>query len=193
MRSSLSTALSSHERRRGTAHHDDVDRSAYAAGQTLASIANDPRLSSGGGAAGGLFGAFGLGLGGGGHDALPSADEPPPPIDASKYPPVSLADVQDYLNVVSGAYGRFLKDRADLEALGAARGGGGEERPREAGADGDGGGEGGSGGEVAVAGGSGGGDGSGSGGGGAQQGEAILAALAAVPAPYFADDFEDNW
>lgn len=122
MSSSISQALSSHTKRRGTTH-DDIDRSVYTVGQTLVSIVNDPRTA--GQPQGGSW------FFGGGGDA-PQADAPPPPIDASRYPPVTLQDLGDYLKVVRGTYERFVRDRASLEAFdqarpgrGSASGGGG--------------------------------------------------------------------
>jgi hypothetical protein len=128
---SASQSLSSHARRRGTAH-DDIDRSVYSVGQTIASIVNDPRTAGHGG------GFFGFG-----SDAPPAADAAPPPIDGARYPHVGLADVAEYLRTVHGSYDKFLQDRASLEALDRARpagGGGGAD------AGGDSGGGGGSGG-----------------------------------------------
>jgi hypothetical protein len=90
-------------RRRGTAH-DDIDRSFYAVGQTLASIVNDPRV-----------GAQGSGFWGLGTEAAPPA--PPPPLDPARYPPVSYADVARYLEQLHGGYERFVQDRQSLEAF----------------------------------------------------------------------------
>eukprot|EP00879_Flechtneria_rotunda_P024683 GHRR01026185.1.p2 GENE.GHRR01026185.1~~GHRR01026185.1.p2 ORF type:complete len:176 (+),score=38.26 GHRR01026185.1:277-804(+) len=90
-------------RRRGTLH--DIDRSVYTVGQTLASIVNDPRTAH---HTGGGFWGFG-------HDAsqLPQ----PPPLDPAKYPPVTKVDVQRYIDLVHGAFDRFLRDRQSLEAF----------------------------------------------------------------------------
>jgi hypothetical protein len=109
MSSSMSQALSSHAKRRGTAH-DDIDRSVYTVGQTIASIVNDPRTAN-----------QGSGFWGFGADAAPAADAAPPAIDAARYPHVGLADVQEYLRAVHGSYERFLQDRASLDALDRAR------------------------------------------------------------------------
>lgn len=96
-------------RRRGTAH-DDIDRSFYTVGQTLASIVNDPRASS---QAGGFWGLAAEATQG------PSLPPPPPPLDPTKYPPVSRSDLQHYIAQVHGAYERFERDRASLEAFDA--------------------------------------------------------------------------
>lgn len=93
-------------RRRGTAH-DDIDRSFYAVGQTLASIVNDPRAPS---QSGGFWGLASEAT------QLPA---PPAPLDPAKYPPVSKADLQRYIQVVHGAYDKFVRDRQSLEAFDA--------------------------------------------------------------------------
>jgi hypothetical protein len=93
-------------RRRGTAH-EDIDRSFYTVGQTLASIVNDPRAPS---QSGGFWGLAGEAA------QLPP---PPPPLDPAKYPPVSKADLQRYIDVVHGAYEKFVRDRQSLEAFDA--------------------------------------------------------------------------
>lgn len=99
-------------RRKGTAH-DDIDRSFYTVGQTLASIVNDPRATS---QSSGSF--WGL--------SQEAAQPPQPPaLDPSKYPPVSRADVQRYLDLVHGAYERFMQDRHNLEAFDAQHRAGG--------------------------------------------------------------------
>lgn len=90
-------------RRRGTAH-DEIDRSFYAVGQTLASIVNDPRAPAQ------PSGFWGLA-----NEASQPAQLPP--LDPAKYPPVSKADLQRYLELVHGAYDKFLKDRQSLEAF----------------------------------------------------------------------------
>lgn len=108
MSSSISQALSSHSKRRGTLH-DDIDRSVYTVGQTLVSIVNDPRT------AGQHSGFWGFG-----HDAA-QGDQPPPPIDLNKYPPVALNDVRDYVRAVHGTYERFVRDRQSLEAFDDAK------------------------------------------------------------------------
>jgi hypothetical protein len=87
--SSLGTGI----KRRGVLH-DDIDRSVYTVGQTLASIVNDPRTAHQTG--GGFWGL--------GHD--PSQAPQPPPLDPAKYPPVSKADLQQYMNLVHGSSGR---------------------------------------------------------------------------------------
>lgn len=92
-------------RRRGTAH-DDIDRSFYTVGQTLASIVNDPRAPS---QSGGFWGL----------SSEASQLPPPPALDPVKYPPVSKADLQRYLEVVHVAYDKFVKDRQSLEAFDA--------------------------------------------------------------------------
>ncbi|KIZ01614.1 hypothetical protein MNEG_6350 [Monoraphidium neglectum] len=173
MSSSLSQALSSHNKRRGTLH-DDIDRSVYTVGQTLVSIVNDPRTA-------GLPASTGF-WGFGSHDA-PQADAQPPPIDASKYPAVSQQDLNQYLKVVRGAYERFVRDRESLEAFDHARplGGGGA------------GGSGAGGGAEAEAEGTPFGSGGGYGGAGSSQGEAFMAALQTVPGQYFSEDFESKW
>ena len=88
------------------AAHADIDRSIYAAAQTLASIVNDPRMAQ---SSGGFFGF-------GGSSEPPEV--PPPPLDAAKYPPISRKDFTKYLAVVSGNYERFMRDRASLEVYG---------------------------------------------------------------------------
>lgn len=90
-------------KRRGTAH-DEIDRSFYTVGQTLASIVNDPRAAS---QSGGFWGLA--------NEAtqLP----PPPPLDPTKYPHVSKADLQRYIELVHRAYDKFIKDRQSLEAF----------------------------------------------------------------------------
>uniref|UniRef100_A0A383V506 Vacuolar protein sorting-associated protein 54 n=1 Tax=Tetradesmus obliquus TaxID=3088 RepID=A0A383V506_TETOB len=93
-------------KRRGVLH-DDIDRSVYTVGQTLASIVNDPRTAHQTG--GGFWGL--------GHDA--SQAPQPPALDPAKYPPVSKADLQQYINLVHGAYDRFIRDRQSLEAFDA--------------------------------------------------------------------------
>jgi hypothetical protein len=87
--------------------HADIDRSIYAAAQTLASIVNDPRMAQ---SSGGFFGF-------GGSSEAPEVP-PLPPIDATKYPPISRKDFAQYLAVVSGNYERFVRDRASLEVYG---------------------------------------------------------------------------
>lgn len=94
-------------RRRGTAH-DDIDRSFYTVGQTLASIVNDPRAPS---QSGGFWGY--------GAEATQQLPPPPPPLDPSKYPSVSKADLQRYIGLVHGAHEKFAKDRQSLEAFDA--------------------------------------------------------------------------
>lgn len=76
-------------------------------GQTLASVVNDPRTA--GQTSGGFWGL--------GHDAsqAPTA----PPLDPSKYPHVTKADVQKYIDLVHDAYDRFIRDRQSLEAFDA--------------------------------------------------------------------------
>ena len=95
-------------RRRGTAH-DDIDRSFYTVGQTLASIVNDPRAPS---QSGGFWGLA--------ADATQQLPPPAPPLDPAKYPPVSKADLRRYIGLVHGAYEKFVKDRQSLEAFDAA-------------------------------------------------------------------------
>eukprot|EP00882_Tetradesmus_deserticola_P023835 GHRQ01025975.1.p1 GENE.GHRQ01025975.1~~GHRQ01025975.1.p1 ORF type:complete len:146 (+),score=27.66 GHRQ01025975.1:123-560(+) len=93
--------------KRRVALHDDIDRSVYTVGQTLASIVNDPRTAHQTG--GGFWGL--------GHDA--SQAPQPPPLDPAKYPPVTKADLQQYINLVHGAYDRFIRDRQSLEVFDA--------------------------------------------------------------------------
>lgn len=97
-------------RRRG--HHPidrytDVDRSVYTVGQTLASIVNDPRTA----------GQTSSGFWGLAHDA--SQAPTPPPLDPIKYPHVTRADLQKYIDLVHGDYERFIRDRQSLEAFDA--------------------------------------------------------------------------
>lgn len=79
----------------------------YTVGQTLASIVNDPRTA--GQSSGGFWGLA--------HDAsqAPTA----PPLDPTKYPNITKADVQSYVDLVHEAYDRFLRDRQSLEAFDA--------------------------------------------------------------------------
>lgn len=92
-------------RRRGTAH-EDIDRSFYAVGQTLASIVNDPRAPSQAASFWGLAQEV-------------SQPSQPPPLDPARYPPISAADVQRYLDLVRGGHARFVADRQSLAAFDA--------------------------------------------------------------------------
>ncbi|KAF6266668.1 Vps54-like protein-domain-containing protein [Scenedesmus sp. NREL 46B-D3] len=51
--------------------------------------------------------------------AGPEKDAPAPALDPAKYPPVTKADLQQYINLVHGAYDRFIRDRQSLEAFDA--------------------------------------------------------------------------
>lgn len=99
------SSLGASARRGRSAAYDDVDRSIYALGSTLASIVNDPRLTSTSSSFWGL---------GSSADAEPP---PPPPLDPTRYPPVSRADLQGYVNLVHGTYERFERDCQALDAL----------------------------------------------------------------------------
>ena len=90
-------------RRRGTLH-DDIDRSVYTVGQTLASVVNDPRTAHQ------TSGFWGFG-----SDA--TQKDQPPPIDPVRYPPVTKQDVEKYVGMVHGSYDRFVRDRQSLEAF----------------------------------------------------------------------------
>jgi len=104
---STSSYSSINTHRRGRTPHDDIDRSVYTVGQTLVSIVNDPRTASQ--TSGGFWGL--------GHDASQNAQ--PPPLDPARYPVVSKADVQRYIDLVHGTYERFIRDRHSLEAFDA--------------------------------------------------------------------------
>ncbi|GIL88845.1 hypothetical protein Vretifemale_16775, partial [Volvox reticuliferus] len=103
-----STGLSSHgtsRKRLGSGH---FDRSAYTAGQTLVTVVNDPRLD-----AAKNWSAW-LGF------RVPdvSWQDPPPPIDTMRYPPVTRRDLARYLALISGgSYDQFQQARQSL-ALG---------------------------------------------------------------------------
>ncbi len=78
---------------------DEIDRSVYTVGQTLASVVNDPRAAN-------QQNAFWA------HDS--KKDVPIPPVDPTKYPPVTRQDFQRYVKVVHGTYERFMQDRGRL-------------------------------------------------------------------------------
>jgi hypothetical protein len=101
MTSSFSSFSSN--KRRGTLH-DDIDRSVYTVGQTLVSIVNDPRTAN-------QPSSFW------GSRADASLNQPPPPIDPVRYPPIHRHHVQPYLNVVHDHLDRFVQDRATLEGV----------------------------------------------------------------------------
>ncbi|GFR44494.1 hypothetical protein Agub_g5757, partial [Astrephomene gubernaculifera] len=110
-RQSSNVGLSSH----GTSHkRPEVDRSDYAVGQTLVAVVNDPRAD-----AQKNWGTW-LGLGFRVPDV--SWQEPPPPIDSMRYPPISHRDLAKYLALVSeGRYKQFQQDRQSLAVGGIAQ------------------------------------------------------------------------
>ena len=90
-------------RKRGSRLGDDIDRSAYTAGQSLTTALNDPREDSRG-----AWGYWGF------RQVDTSWQDPPTPLDPSRYPNITRQHLASYLKVVSGRYENFLRDREGL-------------------------------------------------------------------------------
>ncbi|EFJ41568.1 hypothetical protein VOLCADRAFT_107628 [Volvox carteri f. nagariensis] len=104
----MTEGLSSHGASRKRFGGATVDRSAYTAGQALVTVVNDPRAD-----AAKNWGAW-LGF------RVPdvSWQDPPPPIDTMRYPPVTRRDLAKYLALVAdGSFEQFQQTRQSL-ALG---------------------------------------------------------------------------
>ncbi|GLC48694.1 hypothetical protein PLESTB_000126600 [Pleodorina starrii] len=107
-----SAGLSSHGASRKRLTAANFDRSAYTAGQTLVTVVNDPRAD-----AAKSWGAW-LGF------RVPDVtwQEPPPPIDTMRYPPVTRRDLAKYLALLSdGCYEQFQAARQSLALSGISQ------------------------------------------------------------------------
>lgn len=105
---SLNSHAAASLHRRNPSAKELPDRSAYAAGQSLSAVVNDPRADHSRG-----WGAW-LGL----NFKVPdtSWQEPPPPVDTMRYPPISMQQLQGYLSILGdGKFNQFLADRTSMQ------------------------------------------------------------------------------
>ncbi|GBG92586.1 hypothetical protein CBR_g56099, partial [Chara braunii] len=194
----------------------EVSAAELSAGQSLASVLNNPHHGKGGAIDLNASWSAWFGGAGAGEGALADTIPPVPPGTLAE---ISRSDFDAYLSAISDKYGRFLEVRDHLlaseqEAAAAAGGEGGGGGGREVGGQGEGGAEG----EKAAhgsskrskgamtaspatsvgagAGGGGGGVGGGGGGGGGTrkekeklQGEGLVVCLREIPPLYFDEDF----